>query len=62
MFTILFTFVLTVLGLAALAVFLLRRVAAHVRDNPEAVEAISKHVLLPLFSGRRTGPEDSHEP
>jgi hypothetical protein len=50
--TILITFILTTTVWGALAAFALRRVAMHLKENPEGIEAISKHVLLPIL-GRR---------
>ncbi len=47
-----FTLALTIIGIGALTVLAGRRLAAHVRRRPEALAAITEHVLLPLFEKR----------
>jgi hypothetical protein len=43
-------------ALAALAFLAVRRLMAHMRRTPEAVKAITEHVLLPLFERRPEEP------
>lgn len=49
MFLIFLTFILTTALYACLVALALRRVAAHLRGNPEAVKAVTEHVLLPVL-------------
>ncbi len=59
--TVLITFVLTTAAWGVAAAFLLRRVAVHLKENPEGVETVSRHVLLPIFS-RRNEPKKAEGP
>jgi hypothetical protein len=54
--TIILTFLLTTVALGALGFLALRRVAIHLKENPEGIEAVSKHVLLPLL-GRKSAAQ-----
>jgi hypothetical protein len=60
--TILLTFILTTAGWGALLALALRRVAMHLKDNPEGVEAISKHVLVPILGRRAEQPRKTEGP
>lgn len=53
MFLMFVTFVVTLAGLGVLAWLGFRRIALHLRGNPEATKAVVEHVLIPLF-GRPT--------
>ena len=53
---IVLTFLLTSALWAAALLFAVRRVVRHMQSNPEAVAAISTHLLVPLF-GKREKPE-----
>ena len=47
------TFILlTTIGYGVLVWFCLRRVTAHLQDNPDATRAVVDHVLIPIL-GRR---------
>ncbi|MDB5309113.1 MAG: hypothetical protein JWO38_3315 [Gemmataceae bacterium] len=48
----LFTFILTSTGYWLLLWYALRRVLNHLRNNPEAQTAITKHVMTPLFGDK----------
>jgi len=58
MFLIFLTFLLTTAGYGALLWLACRRIMRHLKDNPEAVKAVTEHVLIPLL-GRR--PEDERD-
>ena len=52
MFAIIVTFSLTTIVYASLMWLACRRVVRHLRGNPEAVKAVTEHVLLPML-GRK---------
>jgi hypothetical protein len=35
-------------------------IAAHVRGHPEAGKALYDHLFLPLFSGKKSSPDNSN--
>ena len=49
MILVIMTFILTTGVYACLMWLACRRVAHHLRGNPEAVKAVTEHVLLPLL-------------
>ncbi|HTU92890.1 MAG TPA: hypothetical protein VMF69_22610 [Gemmataceae bacterium] len=59
MFLIFMTFLLTTAAYGALLWLACRRVLRHLKGNPEAVKAVTDHVLIPLL-GRR--PDDDNDP
>jgi hypothetical protein len=63
MFLMFVTFVVTLAGLGVLAWLGFRRIALHLRGNPEGTRAVVEHVLIPLF-GRKEElkPEPELEP
>jgi hypothetical protein len=54
--TLILTFLFTTVLWLGVLIFALRRVILHLKDNPEGCQAISEHVLVPLF-GRREEKE-----
>jgi hypothetical protein len=54
---ILLTFVATTAIYAGLLLLAFRRVASHLRGNAEAVQAVTQHVLVPLFGRKRDDVE-----
>jgi hypothetical protein len=60
MIAVLLTFVLTTLAYVALTFLAWRRVVEHLRDDPEASQAFSRHVLIPLL-GRKSKEAPSEE-
>ena len=46
---VLLTFLLTTALYGALALLAWQRLARHLKDNPQAVEAFTRHILLPLL-------------
>ncbi len=50
------TFLLTTALYGTLAWLACRRVVSHLQENPEAVKAVTDHVLLPML-GRQTEQE-----
>lgn len=53
---IVITFLLTTALWIGLLAFALRRVVRHMQQNPDAVKALSEHVLVPLFGKKESGP------
>jgi hypothetical protein len=60
MILILTTFILTTGLYGALFWLVARRLARHTQENPEAVNALSTHLFLPMFGKRAR--EDSPAP
>jgi hypothetical protein len=59
------TLAVFVAALAGLALWAGHRLAEHMRREPEAVKAVTQHVLLPLLTRRRDDnepPPDEPEP
>ena len=56
MMLIVITFILTTVAYGVLIWFASRRLVAHLRDNPEAVAALSEHLIIPILG--RKPPED----
>ncbi len=52
MFMMFVTFVVTLAAFAVLGWLGFRRIALHLRGNPEATKAVVEHVFIPLF-GRK---------
>jgi hypothetical protein len=60
------TFVVTTCVYGCLALLACRRVAKHLHGNPEAISAVTQHVLMPVFwaadgsnaQGEEEGDED----
>ncbi len=59
MLLIFLTFLLTTAGYGALLWWACRRISRHLRGNPEAVKAVTEHVLIPLL-GRRAVEENDN--
>jgi hypothetical protein len=57
MILVIMTFILSVAVCACLVWRAGRRVAHHLRGNPEAVNAVTEHVLLPML-----GRQDEQKP
>jgi hypothetical protein len=57
----LLTFVITTVIYSSIFVFALRRVTSHLRGNAEAVQAVTEHVLVPLF-GKKKDDADKKKP
>jgi len=49
MLTVLLTYVLTTAIYGLLGLLAFRKIACHLQNNPEAVKAVTNHVLLPLL-------------
>ena len=58
---VLLTFVATTGIYCGLLVLACRRVARHLQGHPEAVKAVTEHVLVPLF-GKRREEEEKKKP
>jgi len=56
MFAIIVTFSLTTIVYASLMWLACRRVVHHLRGNPEAVKAVTEHVLLPMLGRKAEQP------
>jgi hypothetical protein len=54
---VLLTFVVTTGVYAGLLVLAFRRVAWHLQGHPEAVKAVTEHVLLPLLGRKKDNLE-----
>ena len=54
MFVVIMTFSLTTGIYASLMWLACRRVVHHLRGNPEAVKAVTEHVLLPMLGRKPT--------
>jgi hypothetical protein len=60
MLEIVLTFIATTCFYLAIALFFCQRVVWHLQDNPEAVKAVTDHVLVPLL-GRKPEEETIEE-
>jgi hypothetical protein len=58
---VLLTFVATTGIYSVLFILAFRRVARHLQGRPEAVEAVTEHVLVPLL-GRQKDDADKKKP
>lgn len=58
MLLIILTFLLTTAGHGVVLWLAIRRISRHLQGNPEAVKAVTEHVLIPLL-GRR--PDNENE-
>ena len=58
MFLIFLTFLLTTAGYGILLWLACRRVSRHLQGNPEAVKAVTDHVLIPLLCRRPNGENE----
>ncbi|HYV37931.1 MAG TPA: hypothetical protein VE988_19760 [Gemmataceae bacterium] len=54
---VLVTFIATTGVYLGLLILAFRRVARHLQGRPDAVEAVTEHVLLPLLGRKREEPE-----
>jgi hypothetical protein len=61
MFQVFLTFLVTTALYGVLLWLAIRRVSQHLQGNPEAVKAVTDHVLIPLL-GRRPEGDDSPGP
>ncbi len=61
MLLIFVTFLLTTALYVVPAVWAIRRVSKHLQQNPNGVQAVTEHVLIPLL-GRRRDDESEQEP
>jgi len=61
MSTVVITFVLTSAAYGAVTYLILRRIAEHLKGNPEASKAFSEHVLIPVL-GRKAVAKKEPEP
>jgi hypothetical protein len=59
---ILLTFVLTSAAYSALGWLVARRLASHVRGNPDAARALVEHLFTPVFARAKGRPRDSPAP
>jgi len=60
-FAIVLTFLLTSAAYATLAYFAWQRLARHLKGNPDAVDAFSRHVVLPLLGEKPDEKEEEVE-
>ena len=61
MMPVLLTLLATTAMYVALAAWGLRRIVRHLQGNPEAVQAVTEHVLVPLL-GRKKPEADAIKP
>jgi hypothetical protein len=58
MMEVLVTLIVAGCLLAALAAWALRRITGHLQGNPQGIQAVTEHVLLPLLGRHKDEPEE----